>query len=147
MGCQGAEAGKERGFDGQHWLPLHRWSSYCCEGRFSQNCLDHPCLHRGAGEDCSLQKDRQALEVDRLGSDQKRNPCETNGAGIDIHPYAAPLNISWGEKQFTLKLSAGQEGNHTIACWNAPTRVTCLKYGLPETLLNYAVVHSVKENF
>ena len=42
-------------------------------------------------------QDRQALEVDRLGSDQKRNPCETNGAGIDIHPYAAPLNISWGK--------------------------------------------------
>ena len=33
-------------------------------------------------------QDRQALEVDRLGSNQKRNPCETDGAGIDIHPHA-----------------------------------------------------------
>merc|ERR1712183_118173 len=65
--------------------------------------------------------DRQALEVDRLGSDQKRNPCETNGAGIDIHPYAAPLNISWGEKQFTPKSIHGARGepyNCLLECSN-----------------------------
>ena len=67
-------------------------------------------------------QDRQALEVDRLGSDQKRNPCETNGAGIDIHPYAAPLNISWGEKQFTPKSIHGAIGepyNCLLECSNA----------------------------
>ena len=29
-------------------------------------------------------QDRQALEVDRLGSDQKRNPCETYRASVGV---------------------------------------------------------------
>ena len=33
-------------------------------------------------------QDRQALEVDRLGSDQTRNPSETHREGLSIHPYA-----------------------------------------------------------
>merc|ERR1712037_896567 len=61
-------------------------------------------------------------------------------------PICCPFEYLLGGKNNSpQKASTGQEVNHTIACWNAPTRVTCLKYGLPETLLNYAVVHSVKK--
>ena len=118
------------GADGQHRVPLNRRPRACRQGRLGQDRLDHPCLHWSPREDCPVQKvrmsccrlklinfffqDRQALEADRLGSNQKRHSRETNGTFLGIQQWPAsppwwchPLYMSRGQNQFISKASKG----------------------------------------
>ena len=59
-------------------------------------------------------QDRQALEVDRLGSDPKRHSRETDGTFLGIQQWPAsppwwchPLYMSRGQNQFISKASKG----------------------------------------